>query len=231
LFNTEKKETGRLIAIGDIHGHSNILRLLLNGIDPQPEDTIVFLGDYINRGPDSKGVVDQIISLRNKCFVETICGNHEEMLLGAYQGGKSDHNFWCKFGGKETLASYGVEDVRGIPGDHLVFFSKCLDYFETDDFIFVHAGYDPATPMDKSTGEVLRWDRLNKNVDPHFSGKTVVCGHSCQKQILDLGHVVCIDTGCGVWPGGRLSAIDLNSGKVWQAGGRSKKATIKQLDR
>ena len=63
---------------------------------------------------------------------------------------------------------------------------------------------------------------------PHFSGKTVICGHTVQKKVLDLGHLICIDTGCGVWPGGRLTAIDLNSGTIWQAGGRSKKATIKQ---
>jgi serine/threonine protein phosphatase 1 len=155
-------------------------------------------------------------------------GNHEEMILGAYQGGQSDHNFWCKFGGDKTLASYGVNHAKELPWDHLKFLADCADYLESDDFIFVHAGCDPNIPLEKNTGEILRWTKFPKEPAPHISGKTVVCGHTVQKQVLDLGHICCIDTGCGVWPGGRLTAIDLKSGKIWQAGPRSKKATIKQ---
>lgn len=220
--------SGRLIAIGDIHGCASILQVILKDIDLQPEDTFVFLGDYINRGFDSKGVIDQIISLGEICHVETIMGNHEEMVLGAFQGGKSDHAFWCKFGGDQTLASYGVDNVRQIPGEHLKFIAHCKDYLETDDFIFVHAGCNPDIPLDENNGISLRWNKLDNSVGPHITGKTVVCGHTVQKQVLDLGHLCCIDTGCGVWPGGRLTAIDLLSGKIWQAGGKSKKATIKQ---
>jgi len=224
MFNPSK----RLIAVGDIHGCANPLRVILKDIDPQPEDTIVFLGDCINRGPDSKDVIEQIIALKDKCHVETILGNHEEMLLGAYQGGKSDHAFWCKFGGDTTLASYGVATAKDIPGEHLLFIAHCKDYLETEDFIFVHAGCSSFKPLNENSGSVLRWDRLDKDKPPHESGKTIVCGHTVQKQIFDLGHICCIDTGCGVWPGGRLTAIDFISGKIWQAGGRSKKATIKQ---
>ena len=218
----------RLIAIGDIHGCSSILQVILKGINPQPEDRIVLLGDYINRGPDSKGVVDQIIDLKEKCWVDTICGNHEEMLLGAFQGGKSDHDFWCKFGGDQTLASYGVDNVKHIPREHLLFIADCVDYVETEKFIFVHAGCSSELPLDRNSVTMLRWNRLDQDAPPHISGKTVVCGHTTQKQVFDSGHLVCIDTGCGVWPGGRLTAIDLLSGKIWQATGKSKKATIKQ---
>lgn len=218
----------RLISIGDIHGCSSILQVILKGIDPQPEDTIVFLGDCINRGSDSKGVIDQIIALKEKCHVETICGNHEEMLLGAFQGGKSDHNFWCRFGGDKTLASYGVDNVKHIPREHLLFIANCVDYFETDDFIFVHAGCSVDLPLNENSVDVLRWNKLDHETPPHISGKTVVCGHTTHKQIFDIGHLVCIDTGCGVWPCGRLTAIDLLSGKIWQANGKSKKAKIKQ---
>lgn len=217
----------RLIAIGDIHGCASILRVVLKAIDPQPDDQFYFLGDYINRGPDSKGVIDEIIALSGKCSVQTILGNHEEMLLGAYQGGKSDHAFWQKFGGDTTLASYGVTSAREIPGTHLRFIADCKDYVETEDFIFVHAGCDPNIPLDKNSGEVLRWRKF-QDQPKHISGKTVVCGHTVQKQVLDLGHICCIDTGCGAWPGGRLTAIDLKSGVIWQAGPRSKQATIKQ---
>ena len=218
----------RLISIGDIHGCSSVLKVLLNDIDPQPEDTIVFLGDYINRGPDSKCVIDQILALQNKCHVETILGNHEEMLLGAFQGGKSDQNFFLKFGGDKTLASYGVDTVKNIPGEHLLFFARCKDYFETDNFIFVHASCLSFKPLSENSTDVLRWTKLDKDKPPHNSGKTVVCGHTVQKQVLDLGHMCCIDTGCGSWPGGRLTAIDFLSGKIWQAGLKSKKSTIKQ---
>ena len=223
--------SGRLIAIGDIHGCANTLRVILKDIDPQSEDSFVFLGDYINRGPDSKGVIDQIISLSDKCHVDTILGNHEEMLLGAYQGSKSDYAFWCKFGGDQTLASYGVNNAKDIPSQHLLFIAHCKDYLETDDFIFVHAGCDPDLPLDKIDGAALRWNKLDtKQTKKHITGKTVVCGHTVQRQIFDMGYICCIDTGCGVWPGGRLTAIDLRSGKIWQAGGRSKKATIKQRE-
>lgn len=218
----------RLIAIGDIHGCDNTLRVLLESINPQPEDTFVFLGDYCNRGPNTKAVIDQILALAQISTVHCILGNHEEMILAAYQGGKSDHDFWTKFGGDTTLASFGVSKAKEIPGIYLKFIADCKDYFETDDFIFVHAGCDPEKTMDKQNGGDLRWKKLNKDQTKHTSGKTVVCGHSAQKQIYDAGYLICIDTGCGIWPGGRLSAIDLISGKIWQAGGRSKKATIKQ---
>ena len=218
----------RLIAIGDIHGCASILRVILKDIDPQPDDCFIFLGDLINRGPDAKGVIDEIIALGEKCQVSAIMGNHEEMLLGAYQGGKDDIKFFLKFGGDKTLASYGVTSVKDMPGDHLMFIASCKDYLETDDFIFVHAACHPNIPLASNPGEILRWYKLEEDHPKHSSGKTVVCGHTAQKQVLDLGHLLCIDTGCGIWPGGRLTAIDLNSGKIWQAGGRNKKATIKQ---
>jgi serine/threonine protein phosphatase 1 len=218
----------RLIAVGDVHGCDRILKVILESIAPQPDDVFVFLGDLVNRGPNSKNVIDQVIELSNTCRVHTILGNHEEMILAAFQGGQSDHIFWQKFGGIETLASYGVSNAKELPGEHLKFIAKCKDYHEEDDFIFVHAGCDPNIPIEKNNGSILRWTRFPDDPKPHISGKTVICGHSVQKQIFDLGYICCIDTGCGVWPGGRLSALDLKSGTIWQAGGRSKKATIKQ---
>lgn len=220
--------TGRLIAVGDIHGCVKQLRLVLEAIEPQPDDVFVFLGDFVDRGPDSKGVIDEVIELGKKCTVYPICGNHEEMVLGAFAGGASDHKFWCKFGGIEMLASYGVDNAQKLPGQHLYFISKCLDYVETDNFIFVHAGCDPNAPLDRQSGEKLRWDKFPKEPKPHFSGKTVVCGHTVHPKVLDLGFILCIDTGCGVIQTGRLTAIDMKSGRMWQAGGRNKKATVKE---
>jgi serine/threonine protein phosphatase 1 len=220
------QNNGRLIAVGDIHGCSQNLRVILKGIVPEKDDAFVFLGDFVDRGPDSKGVIDEILALSEICTVHTICGNHEEMILAAIAGGSSDFNFWCKFGGIETLASYGAKTVREIPYSHLRFIADCKDYLENDEYIFVHAGCNPNIPLHENNGDHLRWNR--PVMAPHISGKTVVCGHTVQRKILDLGHYLCIDTACGVWPGGRLTAIDLKSGKIWQAGARTKKAIVKQ---
>lgn len=222
--------TDRVIAIGDIHGHSSILKVVLDSINPQPEDTFVFLGDLVNRGPNSKGVIEQVLELKKICNVNVILGNHEEMILAAFAGGKSEVNFWKKFGGIQTLASYRAEEVRGIDRNHLLFIAEFRDYLETEDYIFVHAGCDPDLPLHQNSQDILRWNKLSKKIKPHMSGKIVVCGHTAQKKILNLGHLICIDTGCGIWEGGRLSAVDLVSGKIWQATGRSKKATIKSLN-
>src|ERR1700730_14881921 len=97
----------REIAIGDIHGCSKALAALLDAIQPGPEDTIVTLGDYIDWGPDSRGVLQQLIELEERCTLVPIRGNHEEMLLAAREG-RSDLGYWLKFGGRETLASYGL---------------------------------------------------------------------------------------------------------------------------
>src|SRR5437870_6195602 len=119
----------RTIAISDIHGCSAALAALLQAIDPTPFDTLVFLGDYIDRGPDSRGVFEQVIALAQRCSVVPLLGNHEEMLLAALEG-QSELRYWLKFGGTEALASYGHRagpelrpaDLRAsFPAEHLQF--------------------------------------------------------------------------------------------------------------
>ena len=143
--------TDRIIAIGDIHGCSKALAILLEAVQPAHQDTLVFLGDDLDRGPDSRGVVEQVIALGKRCTVVPLLGNHEEMVLAALEG-QSELDFWMKFGGMEALASYGYGGGRGIrpgalrgilPAEHLEFFKGCRDYFETEQHIFVHAYYDP----------------------------------------------------------------------------------------
>ena len=95
----------RTIAIGDIHGCSIAFVALLESIDPQRDDTIVTLGDYVDRGIDSKGVIDQLISLGDRCRLVPLLGNHEEMMLGAREG-RSDFQFWMNCGGITCLDSY-----------------------------------------------------------------------------------------------------------------------------
>jgi serine/threonine protein phosphatase 1 len=206
---------GRLIAVGDIHGHLKMLESLIQAIDLKNNDSIIFLGDMVNRGPNSKGVVQYILDLSKQFNIYCICGNHEEMILGAYHGGQSEHKFWCKFGGLNTIISYGVQDARSFPKDHLRFFADCKDYIETPEYIFVHANYIPHVPMNKQNGQSLRWESFNEKSSAHMSGKKVYCGHTPHRNVVNLDHVCCIDTGCGIWVDGKLTGLDVKSGEKW----------------
>jgi len=132
--------TERIIAIGDVHGCAKALATLIEAIQPTPQDTFVFVGDYIDRGPDSRGVVEQVVAVAERCTVVPLLGNHEEMLLAALEGGQSEVRYWMKFGGDVALASYGWKgepdlrpaDLRSlIPRGHVEFLKRCRDYFET----------------------------------------------------------------------------------------------------
>jgi serine/threonine protein phosphatase 1 len=217
-------DEGRTIAIGDIHGCSAALAALVRAIDPTPLDALVFLGDYIDRGPDSRGVLEQVIAVGERCIVVPLMGNHEEMLLAALEG-QSELRYWLKFGGIEALASYGYRggpDLRSselrtlIPAEHLRFIRRCRDYFETVGHIFVHAYYEPDRALHEQQWSGLRWASLPPVPARHFSGKTAIVGHTPQKngEVLDLGFVKCIDTFCH--GGGWLTALEVH-GKVWQA--------------
>jgi serine/threonine protein phosphatase 1 len=218
--------TDRIIAIGDIHGCSKALATLLEAIQPTELDTLVFLGDYIDRGPDSQGVVEQVIALGKRCNVVPLLGNHEEMLLAVLEGGKSEIRFWMTFGGLAALTSYGWrggpdlhrDDVRRlIPGEHVEFVKSCRDYFETVRHIFVHAYYDPYLPLHQQKWGGLRWASLPPVPERHCSGKVAIVGHTPQRSgdILDLGYLKCIDTLAHA--GGWLTGLGVNTGRVWQA--------------
>ncbi len=206
----------REIAIGDIHGCSRALDALIQAIQPGPDDTIVTLGDYIDWGPDSRGVLDHLIALGERCTLVPIRGNHEEMLLAAREG-RSDQQFWLKFGGRATLASYGLdEDPKRIPAEQMRFIQGCRDYFETVRHIFVHGYYEPHLPLHHQNWDRLRWANLPPTPGPHCSGKVAIVGHTPQKtgEILDLAILKCIDTFCH--GGGWLTALEVNTGQVWQ---------------
>ncbi|MDR3618180.1 MAG: metallophosphoesterase family protein [Paludisphaera borealis] len=208
--------TGRTIAIGDIHGCSTALRSLLQAVDPGSNDLIVTLGDYVNRGPDSRGVLDQLIDLRRRSRLVSILGNHDEMLLQT-RGGSTDLAP-RPAGGLLTRAASEIDRPQiALTEGHFGFLEACDDYFETDDHIFLHASYDPVLPMNEQPTSLLRWQSLRRGVPGrHVSGKTVVAGHTSQKngKILDLGHLRCIDTYC--YGGGWLTALDVHSGEHWQ---------------
>jgi serine/threonine protein phosphatase 1 len=215
---------GRTIAIGDIHGCSAALTALIEAVGPGPGDTLIPLGDFIDRGPDSRGVLDRLIVLAGRCRLVPLLGTHEEMLLNAL-GDKEALRKWLSCGGADTLRSYGwapggprraVADY--IPPRHRQFLAGCRPYFETGTHLFVHAGVLPDVPMDRQPGLVLRWRVTDaQTAAPHGSGKVTVVGHTRQLsgEVLDLGFLVCIDTNCA--RGGWLTALDTTTGQVWQA--------------
>ncbi|MCO8120654.1 serine/threonine protein phosphatase [Stieleria sp. TO1_6] len=210
--------THRLIAIGDIHGCRTALETLLEAINPASSDTIVTLGDYVDRGPDSKGVIDTLIDLGNRTQLVGIIGNHEEMMFEVLQRGGS-HHAWLRYGGLETLESYGFNgDLNFLPPDHQSFFDSLGDYYSVEDFFFTHAAYDPEVPLPEQEIEMLRWHSLTDGIPPqHQDGQTAVVGHTANREgeIVDSGHLICLDTYC--YGGGWLTAMEMNSRQVWQA--------------
>ncbi len=212
--------SGRTLAIGDIHGCSQAFEALLTAIEPGPTDTLVMLGDYIDRGPDSRGVLRRLLDLESRCRLIPILGNHDQMLLDSLAD-PLDLPCWLACGGDAVLRSYGVASPTEIPDEHVDFLRGCLDFFETETHIFTHACYEADLPMARQSDYRLRWKSLRDEVPgPHVSGKVVILGHTAQKsgEVLDLGHLICIDTYCygGKW----LTALELGSSRLWQANQR-----------
>lgn len=208
---------GRTIAIGDIHGCSIALSKLLRVVEPVADDVIIPLGDYIDGGIDSRGVIDQLIDLQDRCRLITLLGNHEEMMLAARESA-DDLERWLQFGGQATLASYGDERLKAVPLEHWQFLEKCKLYHSTKSHFFVHANYEPNKLLLKDQDRHrLLWTSLRDYTPgPHYSGRIAVVGHTPQPDgiMLDLGHLKCIDTNC--WQGGWLTAFDIESGQTWQ---------------
>ncbi|WP_153559198.1 metallophosphoesterase family protein [Roseimaritima sediminicola] len=204
----------RTIAIGDVHGCAKALRTLIEIIAPQRDDTLVFLGDYVDRGPDSRDVIEQVIALEQRCRVVALRGNHEIMLLGVMNSGLCPE-LWLASGGQATVSSYGGA-LEKMPPAHRRFLAGLEAYYETDEAIFVHANYFPDVAMEDLPERRMYWEHLSMIPEPHQSGKRIYVGHTPQisGEILDRGHLVCVDTCCfgGLW----LTALDIHSGRVWQ---------------
>ncbi len=206
----------RTIAIGDVHGCVQALDALLDAIQPSAEDRIITLGDYIDRGPASRSVIDRLIQLSETCDLVTLLGNHEVMLMMARDNGE-ESDFWLQCGGQETLDSYGGAP-ESIPEEHIQFIKQCRLTYETDTHIFLHANYHADASLEDQPEYALLWKHLSLEIPaPHQSGKTAVVGHTPQLNgiILDAGHVICIDTFCV--GGGWLTALEVNTRQVWQA--------------
>jgi serine/threonine protein phosphatase 1 len=205
----------RTIAIGDMHGCAAALDALLEAMDITSEDTLVTLGDYVDRGPHSREVIARLIELQRRCRLVPLLGNHEAMMLESLAGG--DLEFWLTCGGFDTVQSYdgGIEK---IPPEHIEFLEACRRHWQCDSHFFVHANYRAELSLASQPEHAVLWEHLHFHVPkPHVSGKVAIVGHTPQRsgEILDLGHVKCIDTYCigGKW----LTALDVHTGQQWQA--------------
>jgi serine/threonine protein phosphatase 1 len=183
-------------AIGDIHGHSAALDFLLSAVLPQADDLLIFMGDYVDKGPDTKGVLDRLSVLSQRPNTIFLRGNHDQMMLDAYRDPEKVE-IWRCLAGEYPLASYGSEDLDMVPPEHWTFLEdRCQNYHETNTHIYVHAGLRAQVSPSDETPERLQWTTLEL-AGAHHSGKLVICGHTAQHSglIADLGHTICIDTG------------------------------------
>jgi serine/threonine protein phosphatase 1 len=206
----------RTLVIGDIHGSLTALKALGEFVDFAPDDVIVTLGDYVDRGPDSKGVIDYLIELKESYEVITLMGNHEAMMEKA-RDSEQERHFWLLNGGEATLNSFRVANLNDIDPSYWNFINSCERFYEADNHIIVHGGLDPETDLDDQSDRDLFWRRILET-EPHKSGKTLVCGHTPQRNgaPLVLDHAICIDT-FAFGPGGWLTCIDIETGEYWQA--------------
>jgi len=201
--------------IGDIHGCLKSLKKLMRKLPLKSEDELIFVGDYIDRGSDSKGVIEYLIGLSKEYSCTFLRGNHEQMLLD-YLDDKKMGKIWYLNGMDATLDSYG--NINLIPKEHLDFFRNTEFYYQTGDYLVVHAGVHPGKPIEEQDEMELIWIRE----EFIYCGKPlpqneiiIVFGHT---PFLDGPYVdktkIGIDTGCVY--GGKLSSIRLEDRKVFQ---------------
>jgi len=214
----------RLFAIGDIHGCFEKFREMVESkIEIRKSDKLILLGDYIDRGFQSRETVDYIIGLQENGFdITALIGNHEYMLLEALDSEDFVFN-WYANGGEVTLSSFGIESIRELPGIYVDFFRSLLFYYSFRQFLFVHAGFNDEIVNPFDDRYYMIWTRNEKYTNPVLLEATIVHGHTpiplsvCQKNIMDGNSVINIDTGCVYGESGGygcLSAIELYSGKL-----------------
>lgn len=200
--------------MGDVHGCLRPLRKLIDKISPTEADRIVFLGDYIDRGPDSKGVIEYLLDFQKK-FPQAVFlkGNHEEMFLNFLSG--QDQSIFLYNGGASTIESYQESGGIRIPKEHLQFFQELKLSYETEDYIFVHAGLRPYIPVNRQRTEDLLWIREDFLQSDYDWGKTVVYGHTPRREPLLEEKRICVDTGAVY--GHSLSCCDVKRRTCWMA--------------
>jgi serine/threonine protein phosphatase 1 len=239
----------RIYAIGDIHGQLQKLRAAHELIAADrarvrdPAAQVVHVGDLVDRGPDSRGVIDFLLegALRGEPWV-TLKGNHDRMFEGFlgdpdhYDPGLRAGLHWIepRLGGDETLRSYGVEGagermlfdlhadaLRAVPESHRAFLARLPLMHQVADLVFVHAGIRPGVPLGMQSEDDLLWIRREFLDDPRDHGGLIVHGHTPVDAVSHHGNRLNLDTGAGY--GRALSAVVIEDGAVWQLteGGRA----------
>ncbi len=219
---------GRLFAIGDIHGCPDELAAILKAIAPAANDTVVFVGDYVDRGPSARDVIDQLLELRRgPAEIILLKGNHEDMML-SYLGlpGRYGDSFLFN-GGSQTLESYGVTEetlgraIEFLPDDHLDLLVNLANNHHRPPYLFVHAGVLPTRPLEEQSVEDMLWIRQEFIFHPHQIDATVVFGHTPMRAVMvDLPYKIGIDT--GLVYGGKLTCLEFSEGLAYQIARGSK---------
>lgn len=203
----------KIFAIGDIHGCLDKLQALMEKVDIDADrDTLVFTGDYIDRGPNSFEVVEYLINLQNR-FRKIIFlkGNHEDLFEKYLSGTLPNNIVYFQDGGRQTMESYLKKNLKNstcpIPHKHLDFFKSLLYSYQTDDYIFVHAGLRDHVPFDLQDPDDLLWMRGSFIKSDYDFGKRVIFGHTPFRKPLVLPNKIGIDTGAVY--GNKLTCIEL----------------------
>jgi serine/threonine protein phosphatase 1 len=225
----------RLYAIGDIHGRLDLLNILLAKIDADdaergPAETkLILLGDLPDRGPDSRGVIERVMALAESnpgCIL--IKGNHEELLIRAWDGERGIAGTFNRAGGKETMLSYGVSDedyaewdlndlvenvARFVPKGHVDFLRGFQDWFRAGDYLFVHAGIRPGISLEDQDPVDLRWIRREFIESAEDHGMMVIHGHTITEEVDEQANRIGIDT--GAYASEILTAIGIEGEDRW----------------
>jgi len=223
----------RTFVVGDIHGCADELCRLLDALAPGAGDTLIFLGDYIDRGPSPKRVVDRLLQLAVEGpSCRFLKGNHEDMFLGflGLRGAYGDAFLFN--GGHSTLRSYGLESETArhcperLPPEHLRFLTTLHAHTTHGDFLCVHAGIDPQLPLEQQRPEDLFWIREEFILAPHPLPFTVLFGHTPQAEVLfDLPYKIGLDTGLVYW--NQLSCLELEARRLHQIRRGARTVTIR----
>ena len=228
-------EGQRVYAVGDVHGCLGLLDNLvaqIEGDDRARDNTqtqIIFLGDLIDRGPDSAGVVERLIGLAEaRGNVRFILGNHEEIFLRVLDGDIESLRPFVRIGGRETILSYGVSErdyertdydellaliQARVPQQHIDFLKSFEDRIEVGDYVFVHAGLRPGVAIETQRRADMRWIRSSFLDSDWDFGKLVVHGHSISDAVVVRANRIGIDT--GAFASGRLTALGLEGFDRW----------------